>query len=95
VPGGRHLGAMVMSLVISHFMHGNDFLYEILMPSTSSLIASLLADPYTSTSKTRIEDTMWDIVYLLLTVAVFGSLLAYVRACEKLGARGERNSDVR
>jgi hypothetical protein len=38
---------------------------------------------------------MWDIVYLLLTLAVFGSLLAYVRACEKLGARSERNSDVR
>jgi hypothetical protein len=38
---------------------------------------------------------MFDFVYVLLTVGSFVAMLAYVRACEKLGARSGRNPDVR
>jgi hypothetical protein len=38
---------------------------------------------------------MLDFLYVLLTIGSFVAMLAYVRACEKLGARSGRNSDVR
>ena len=34
------------------------------------------------------EGEMLDIVYILVTLAFFGLMVAYVRACEKLGQDG-------
>jgi len=34
------------------------------------------------------EGEMLDVVYILVTLAFFGLMVAYVRACEKLGQDG-------
>ncbi len=36
---------------------------------------------------------MLDIVYILITVAFFGLMLAYVRGCERLGRDGTGEDD--
>ena len=36
---------------------------------------------------------MLDIVYIVVTLAFFGLMLAYVRGCEKLGDEGTREGD--
>jgi hypothetical protein len=34
-----------------------------------------------------------DLLYVALTVGFFTAMLGYIRACERLGRRGERRSD--
>lgn len=36
---------------------------------------------------------MLDVVYILLTVAFFGLMLAYVLGCQRLGRDGTREAD--
>jgi hypothetical protein len=38
---------------------------------------------------------MPDLIYLLLTVAFFGLMLAYVRACDRLGRNGRDTDSAR
>jgi hypothetical protein len=38
---------------------------------------------------------MLDLLYLTLTLAFFAAMLAYLRACERLGRRGEGSREHR